>query len=295
MMMMHDNNAMGVNQQGYAKPPVPMQMAPVAYTHPGRWATELCACNPADKCLLGYCYCAHACARANHDGSECCYHLLTSTPWMTISVQRANYGIGTYQDCCGDLLEGTCCMPCAIRRSLVEAEMYPLSRTTTAATGVPVLFKGGFFQGVTGYGNYQMGSHSRNMWSAGGLGDCWGGACSHTFCYALLLPQCAASRARQYLDGSDCIFNLISITPCNVYYMTRHYYGIRGTCHEDLCVSFFCYACAIDRVYREILLNTSSEVLSGCCNGCCGGVPRDKGPRVQAMVQERRRRCVCCC
>eukprot|EP00659_Diplonema_papillatum_P003110 gene3110-4885_t len=224
---------------------------------------------------------------------------MTSPPCLTNSVLRANYGIGTYQDCCTDVIEGTFCAPCMGRRALVEAELFPLSSTTTAATGYTAqIFMNGRYRGVTGYGDYVPGSGQQMMWKGGGLGDCWGGICSHTFCYALVLPQCAAARARQYLDGSDCCFNIFATTPCNVYYQARWYYGIRGECYADLFTSIFCYACALDRVFREVLLNTSSEVLGGCCNSCCGGMQRDKGPQPVAMQQQnthKRNKCCCCC
>ena len=247
---------------------------------------ELCDCNPCDKCMLGWLPCSHACARADHDGSNCCHHCLTSPPCLTTNVLRTNYGIGYSQDCCSDILEALFCTPCVNRRNLVEAEMYPLHRTTTARSGAPMLFENGVFKGLSGMGRYRVGSQEQPFWRAGGIGDCWGGCCSHTFCYALFFPQCAAARARQYIDGSDCCFNVFATTPCNVYYQARHYYGIRGQCHEDLCISIFCYACAIDRVYREVLINTATDLVRGCCNGCCGGVSqvRQKGPGEQQQM-----------
>ena len=247
---------------------------------------ELCECSPCDKCCMGMFPCAHACARSNHDGSNCCHICLTAPPCLTTNIMRLNYGIGHSQDCCGDILETLFCMWCVNRRNLFEAEMYPVSKVTTARTGVPVLVQNGTFKGLSGMGQYKIGGQMQIGWRAGGIGDCWGGCCSHTFCYSLFFPQCAAARARQYLDGSDCCFNVFASSPCALYYQTRHYYGIRGQCHEDLCIALFCYPCAIDRVYREVFINTSAEIVRGCCNSCCGGVGkvRQKGPQPQGQM-----------
>eukprot|EP01063_Lacrimia_lanifica_P032376 TRINITY_DN5525_c0_g1_i1.p1 TRINITY_DN5525_c0_g1~~TRINITY_DN5525_c0_g1_i1.p1 ORF type:complete len:296 (+),score=69.13 TRINITY_DN5525_c0_g1_i1:73-960(+) len=293
-------------QPGMARPAYGNQHHSTGFvTHSGNWSQELCECSPCDKCFMGFFPCAHACARSKHDGTNCCANVLTGNPALTQSIFRMNYGIGTYQECCSDIIDSTFCMPCMQRRMAVEAEAFPLSQTNTstqfAQNGVPRLFADGKFLGQSGLGEYNPGSGQQFMWKAGGLGDCWGGCCSHTFLYALFFPVCAAARARQYLDGSDCCFNVFCGSPWNLYYTTRHYYGIRGQCHEDLCIAYFCLPCAIDRVYREIFANTYADILAaGSCNGCCGGAPVQKarprpGPTPQQMAQKRRGGgCLCC-
>eukprot|EP01060_Flectonema_neradi_P019069 TRINITY_DN2606_c1_g1_i1.p1 TRINITY_DN2606_c1_g1~~TRINITY_DN2606_c1_g1_i1.p1 ORF type:complete len:259 (+),score=6.56 TRINITY_DN2606_c1_g1_i1:80-856(+) len=254
-------------------PPKVQQMGTEVNHHPGKWKQDLCECSPCEPCMLGFFWPqSHACARAKMDNSSCCMHCLTSGPCLTSNYMRANYGIGTNQDCCEDIILGKFCLPCHNRRMLVESEHYKLSETSTHPGQYNrSLFSGGKFKGVSGMGNYTPGSGEQQVWQAGGLGDCGKWGCTGQFMYACFFPQCAAARTRQYLDGSDCCFNVFFNTPCNLYYTTRHYYGIRGDWIIDLFVSMFCYSCAIDRIYREIIICTTQEYIAGLKKkcGCC--------------------------
>eukprot|EP01063_Lacrimia_lanifica_P032391 TRINITY_DN5535_c0_g1_i1.p1 TRINITY_DN5535_c0_g1~~TRINITY_DN5535_c0_g1_i1.p1 ORF type:complete len:339 (+),score=80.00 TRINITY_DN5535_c0_g1_i1:152-1018(+) len=270
-------------------------MGETCQPHKGYWTQTLCECSPASYCLLAFFFapCYHAWVRHLYDGTDCCFACMTSCPCTTMNIMRHGYGIGSYQECCNDILEGCFCAPCATRRGRYEVDEGAVAcdqrnasgakLVSTSRSGVPVLYENGRFRGLQMLANAGPAKGEQMIWKAGGIGECWGGFCSHTFLYSCFFPQCAAARARSYLDGSDCCFNVVSTTPCGVYGMVRHTYGIRGSCAEDCCLGIWCYSCAIDRAYREIILTSGVSQPQGSCNSCCGGLQHHRGPKPQGQ------------
>lgn len=241
----HSNPAMGVvnNALGLYQHPLP----------PQRWRTTDCQCEGFESCTEDW-LCAlfmppaaGALARANVDGTNCCYALITSPPALNYNVVRRRYNI--VGDDGEDAIYSTFCMPCAMRKALTESKL----------------------QGrIRNWGQYkwEAGSQDSARWTTE-LCSC----SPRLFCYALLLPFCLAASTREIFDNSSCCFNVFCSSPCAVVSMVRSGYGIEGNEGIDCVTTLFLWPCALERAYNEAMivwLKALAAKAKAMCNcGCC--------------------------